>query len=55
MVVPAWSVEEMVTVPLDSFPEDIKIMLHHGKRLHALANLAANNREELMFKNWEPE
>lgn len=45
--------ETPVRLPLTNIPEEIRSLLHEGKRLHAKVNTGAELAEQLVFEEWE--
>jgi hypothetical protein len=53
VVIPAWSSNEVVKLPITLIPPEILKKLGEGSRLHAKVNLGAVSNEELFFEDWE--
>ncbi len=53
IVVPGWDWRQEVSVSIEDIPIAIREVLAIGKYLHVKVNVGADNRDELVFCDWE--
>lgn len=52
-IIPAWNLNEGISLPKSDVPDEIRHILNDDIRLHARVNMEAASKNELFFINWE--
>lgn len=53
VIVPGWSVSETIPLVIADLPYDVRISLKPDERYYAMVNIGSDEKEELVFNDWE--
>lgn len=54
IIIPSWNPQETISINKSELPPEISSIIKPDMRLHARANIGADNVNDLFFTDWEP-